>query len=119
MFSILASGSDDMSVILWDPFCYKIIKVVRTKHVGNIFSVKVSNITLTLMYFMCVQFLGDGSLIATGAADTRVMVQSLNAKPDQAIHLNCGCHLNRVKRLATDPNQPIVFWSASEDGLVL
>lgn len=68
---------------------------------------------------MNIQFLGDGSLIATGAGDTRVIVQSVTSDIDQAVHLNCGCHLSRVKRLATDPNQPIVFWSASEDGLVL
>lgn len=39
---ILASGSDDMNIILWDPFRYKSLKVLRTRHVGNIFSVKVS-----------------------------------------------------------------------------
>lgn len=69
--------------------------------------------------FVCCQFLGDGSLIATGAGDTRVIVQSINGTPENEVHLSCGCHLGRVKRLATDPNQPIVFWSASEDGLIM
>lgn len=48
-----------------------------------------------------------------------MIVQSVDAAPDSSLHLNCGCHLGRVKRLATDPNQPVVFWSASEDGLVM
>lgn len=38
---ILASASDDMNIILWDPFRYEKKLVLRTHHQGNIFSVKV------------------------------------------------------------------------------
>lgn len=39
--SILASASDDLHVILWDPFRYKQLHNISTGHTGNIFSVKV------------------------------------------------------------------------------
>lgn len=39
---LLASGSDDLNVILWDPCKHKKLASVRTAHSGNIFSVKVS-----------------------------------------------------------------------------
>jgi WD and tetratricopeptide repeat-containing protein 1 len=38
---ILASGSDDVKVILWDPFVKKKKLEIHTGHKGNIFSVKV------------------------------------------------------------------------------
>lgn len=37
----LASGSDDTTVIIWDPFRHKKLKSIPTTHIGNIFSVKV------------------------------------------------------------------------------
>ncbi|CAG9768911.1 unnamed protein product [Ceutorhynchus assimilis] len=99
--SILASGSDDTKVILWDPVRRKQIHTVATNHFGNIFSVK---------------FLGiNNSLIATAAGDCRVLVQSIT---DSTI-LECNCHKHRVKRLATSPLEPVLFWSAGEDGLVM
>jgi len=39
--SLLASGSDDVQVIIWDPFRKKQLTTIRTGHNGNIFSVKV------------------------------------------------------------------------------
>lgn len=58
--------------------------------------------------------------MATGAGDCRVIVQSMEqAILRQAPHLDCGCHVGRVKRLATAPDQPLLFWSAGEDGLVM
>lgn len=102
----LASGSDDTTVLIWDPFRHRLLTMVHTPHIGNIFSVK---------------FLGsDDSLIATGAGDCRVIVQSVEqGVSHQTPHLDCGCHVGRVKRLATSPDEPLLFWSASEDGLVI
>ena len=40
--SLLASGSDDRYVILWDPLKHKKLTAINTGHQGNIFSVKVS-----------------------------------------------------------------------------
>ncbi|XP_017786841.1 PREDICTED: WD and tetratricopeptide repeats protein 1 isoform X2 [Nicrophorus vespilloides] len=99
----LASGSDDTNVRIWDPFANRCLHVIPTKHVGNIFSVK---------------FVGDGSMVATGAGDCKVIVQSIENNEKQAI-MDCICHAGRVKRLATAPDQPHLFWTAAEDGLIL
>lgn len=58
--------------------------------------------------------------IATAAGDCRVIVQSIpGAITKSPPILECNCHVNRVKRLATSPNEPTLFWSAAEDGLVI
>ena len=41
--SLLASGSDDLDIILWDPLKKKLVTKIQTGHSGNIFSVKVRN----------------------------------------------------------------------------
>ncbi|XP_011200013.2 WD and tetratricopeptide repeats protein 1 [Bactrocera dorsalis] len=101
---ILASGSDDFCVMLWDPFRKRCLRSITTKHSGNIFSVK---------------FLPrhNDALIATAAADRSIYVFDVN-RPNDAI-LSCTCHVGRVKRLATAPDSPFVFWSAGEEGSIL
>lgn len=42
LFSLLASGSDDLNIILWSPFLEKQFHTIQSGHHGNIFSVKVS-----------------------------------------------------------------------------
>ena len=57
--SILASGSDDFHVMLWDPFRRKKMTDIDTGHQGNIFSVKVVAVTndFKLQYFIPYLFL--------------------------------------------------------------
>ncbi|XP_026318879.1 WD and tetratricopeptide repeats protein 1 [Hyposmocoma kahamanoa] len=98
--SVLASASDDLRVILWDPFRYKLLHNIATGHTGNIFSVK---------------FLTP-DVIATCAADNTVRARTVYG--DAAL-LECACHCGRVKRLATAPDNPHLIWSAAEDGLIL
>lgn len=104
---LLASGSDDNRVIIWKPFHHKPVLDLITPHQGNIFSVK---------------FLpnsGD-ALIATGAADRCCYVFDINRATDKSSPCwKCNCHTQRVKRLATVPESPCVFWSAGEDGRIL
>ncbi|XP_046437062.1 WD and tetratricopeptide repeats protein 1-like [Daphnia pulex] len=108
--SILASGSDDLHIILWNPFLKKKIANIDTGHQGNIFSVK----------FMPQSM--DG-LVASAAGDGRVKIhwvdhaQSMNSTPQTS--LQCNCHVGRVKRLATAPDIPYLLWSGAEDGTVM
>lgn len=101
--SLLASGSDDLHVMLWNPLKHKTISRIRTGHQGNIFSVK---------------FLpqSNDSLLVTGAADHRISVHDVNQGETTQVF---NYHLGRVKRIATAPNVPYVFWSAAEDGTVM
>ncbi|XP_066582568.1 WD and tetratricopeptide repeats protein 1 [Prorops nasuta] len=98
----LASASDDMNVILWDPFRYEKKLVLQSGHDGNIFSVK----------FMPKS---NDSIVVTGAADCRVHVHSLTLTEPM---LSCICHSGRVKRIGTAPSVQSMFWTSGEDGLI-
>lgn len=102
---LLASGSDDRNVILWDPFkATNKRTTIKTNHQGNIFSIK----------FMP-EF--SDNLVATCASDGAVSITNILANETV---LDCkSCHANRVKRLAVHPNQPTLLWSASEDGYIM
>ncbi|XP_069828739.1 WD and tetratricopeptide repeats protein 1 isoform X2 [Dendropsophus ebraccatus] len=99
---LLASGSDDQHMMLWDPFRHKKLLSMHTSHTANIFSVKF------------LPHSGDRVLI-TGAADAKVHVHDVSAK--ETLHVFSE-HTNRVKRVATAPMWPNTFWSAAEDGLI-
>ncbi|XP_054271987.1 WD and tetratricopeptide repeats protein 1-like isoform X1 [Macrosteles quadrilineatus] len=99
---ILASASDDFQVILWDPFRHRKIQTIQTIHHGNIFSVKFLPGT------------NDNTLV-TGAGDFQVHTIDVTLKETTQV---CACATGRVKRLATAPQVPFLFWSASEDGAV-
>lgn len=105
---LLASGSDDNYVILWNAFTRRSVMEFRTPHQGNIFSVKF------------LPHSGD-ALIATGAADRNCFVFDVNRIEDVSATpiWKCSCHKQRVKRLATSPDNPNMFWSAAEDGRIL
>ncbi|KAL4233448.1 WD and tetratricopeptide repeat-containing protein [Mactra antiquata] len=101
--SLLASGSDDVQIIIWDPFREKKLTSIQTGHYGNIFSVK---------------FLpsSNDNIIVSGAADSKVRVHDIEAKETTHIFT---CHASRVKRIATAPKIPFMFWSAAEDGCIM
>lgn len=101
---ILASASDDFHVMLWDPFTHRQLYDLMTPHDGNIFSVK---------------FIPErnNSVLATGAGDSRTFVFDINRGNDFPLR-KCTCHGQRVKRLATVPGHPTLFWSSAEDGKV-
>lgn len=108
--SILASGSDDLHILLWNPFLKRKIASIDTGHQGNIFSVKFMPQTK------------DG-LVASAAGDGRVKIHwvehasAINTTPQTS--LQCNCHVGRVKRLATAPDVPYLLWSGAEDGTVM
>ncbi|CAH8429513.1 unnamed protein product [Dicrocoelium dendriticum] len=100
--TLLASGSDDFCIIIWNPFERRNIFTMHTGHAGNIFSVKfLPNVNEYLM--------------VTGAADAKVRVHDVRHMETRHIF---SCHHRRIKRLANVPAEPYLFWSASEDGTV-
>lgn len=101
--TILASSSDDTSVILWNVFQRKKIASFKSGHTANVFSVNFLPFT-------------NDNLIATCAADAGVRVWDTNA---QASIYSKTSHIGRAKRIATAKDSSNVFWSAGEDGLVL
>ncbi|KAF0288714.1 WD and tetratricopeptide repeats protein 1 [Amphibalanus amphitrite] len=101
--TLLASGSDDYQVCLWQPQRDKLLHTIPTTHSGNIFSVK----------FMPES--NDG-VVATCAADCHLKV--IDVRFSEVTH-QCSCHHGRVKRLAVAPHLPYLVWSAGEDGLIM
>jgi len=99
---LLASGSDDKTVIIWDGLVGKLIARVDTPHEGNIFDV--------------VWLPGsEDQLVGTGAGDCKVCL--VNIETGTTVREVSG-HQSRVKRLATSVDSPGVLWSGGEDGLV-
>ena len=58
---------------------------------------------------------GDNTVV-TGAADSKIRVHDVSTKETTNVFT---CHASRVKRIATSPKEPFVFWSAAEDGCVM
>lgn len=92
-------------MILWDPLRGRTLQTVRTKHTGNIFSVKF------------LPHSGDG-LAASGAADSRVQVHDLG-RGGESVHVFARHHFGRVKRMDVAGDEAHMLWSAGEDGLIL
>lgn len=95
--ALLASGSDDRRLHLWDARARKSLLSCDTGHRANIFGVR---------------FLGSEGVLATCAMDGEVRVHQLAAHSSERFI----CHENRVKAIDVDPSTPSVFFSASEDG---
>ncbi|VDO94965.1 unnamed protein product [Soboliphyme baturini] len=102
--TLLASGSDDFNVIIWDPFLRKNLHTIHTGHTNNVFSVKFLPET-------------NDHVVVSGAGDGKIFAHHLQSTNDTKRVF--ACHFGRVKRLATCPAEPHLIWSASEDGLVM
>ncbi|KAH7727696.1 WD and tetratricopeptide repeats protein 1-like protein [Aphelenchoides avenae] len=100
--TLLASGSDDQHIILWDE-AGRLKQRIQTAHTNNIFSV---------------QFLPCSSdrLLVSAAGDAAVLLHDVDNIRHEAFHIQRWECKNRVKRLAVTPQDPRLFWSASEDG---
>ena len=58
--------------------------------------------------------------MVSGAADCQIRVHDVNiAGAGEASTQVFACHVGRVKRLATAPGLPAMFWSAAEDGTIM
>ena len=91
---LLASGSDDVKVMVWDPFGGKKLQELTTGHEGNIFSVK---------------FMPDtaNNLIVSGAADYKLQLHDMTAGKTVQTYKK---HIYRVKRCEVSAGCPNIFW---------
>jgi WD and tetratricopeptide repeat-containing protein 1 len=64
------------------------------------------------------QFLpnSNDNIVVSGAADSKIRVHDIEGKETTHVF---ACHASRVKRIATAPKVPFMFWSAAEDGCVM
>uniref|UniRef100_A0A1J3IXC2 WD and tetratricopeptide repeats protein 1 n=1 Tax=Noccaea caerulescens TaxID=107243 RepID=A0A1J3IXC2_NOCCA len=108
--SLLISGSDDLRLNIWNYSSRKLLHSVDTGHTANIF---------------CTKFVPETSdeLVVSGAGDAEVRLFNLSGVSSRADDENAvapsalyQCHTRRVKKLAVEPGNPNVVWSASEDG---
>ncbi|PWA91319.1 Tetratricopeptide-like helical [Artemisia annua] len=108
--SLLISGSDDTHINLWSYESRKLLHSIDSGHTANIF---------------CTKFVPETSdeLVVSGAADAEVRLFNLSRLKkrgvvDSAINPSARfqCHSRRIKKLAVEPGNPSVVWSASEDG---
>uniref|UniRef100_A0A183V2V0 WD and tetratricopeptide repeats protein 1 n=1 Tax=Toxocara canis TaxID=6265 RepID=A0A183V2V0_TOXCA len=98
--TLLASGSDDMFVRIWNAEGAA-VHSFSSGHMNNIFSV---------------QFLpsGNDEIIISAAGDTSVRMHTYTHDDSPFVWWSGG----RVKRLAVTRADPLLFWSAAEDGII-
>ncbi|XP_042427263.1 protein ALTERED SEED GERMINATION 2-like isoform X2 [Zingiber officinale] len=107
--SLLISGSDDTRINIWSYNDRGLLHSIETGHNANIF---------------CTKFVPETSdeLVVSGAGDAEVRIFSLSHSSSRSAEApleplaSYKCHTRRVKKLAVEPGNPNVIWSASEDG---
>lgn len=103
--SLLASGSDDLKVVVWDWKCGKSLLSFETKHRSNVFQSK----------FLP---LGGDLHIATCARDGQVRLAQVSAQEGLRSSRKLGSHRGPCHKLAVLKDQPQVILSAGEDGII-
>lgn len=103
--SLLASGSDDLKVVIWDWKCGKSLLSFETKHRSNVFQSK----------FLP---LGGDLHIATCARDGQVRLAQVSAQEGLRSSRKLGSHRGPCHKLAVLKDQPQVILSAGEDGII-
>lgn len=108
---LLASSGDDTIVCVWRPFeevldKEKLFLKFSTGHRANVFSIKFIPSTCDTQIATC-----------SGDSEVRVFNIEYQRKTGSGIR-RYTCHTDRAKRLATEPNNPNLLISCSEDGTV-
>lgn len=104
--SLLASGSDDLNVVVWDWPVGKPLVSFDTKHKGNVFQCK----------FMPLS--GDLHIV-TCARDGQVRLHQVSQTEGVRCTRRLGMHRGPTHKLALLKDQPHIVLSAGEDGCVI
>ncbi|XP_044253982.1 DDB1- and CUL4-associated factor 8 isoform X3 [Tribolium madens] len=104
--TLLASGADDLKVVIWDWKLGKTLLKYKTKHRANVFQSKFLHL--------------HGDLhIATCARDGQVRLAQVNKEEGVRNARLLGSHKGPCHKLIVLPEQPHIVLSAGEDGAVL
>lgn len=104
--TLLASGSDDLKVIIWDWKNGKSLLSFETKHRGNVFQSKFLPLA------------GDLHIV-TCSRDGQVRLAQVSALEGLRSSRKLGVHKGPCHRISVLSEQPQVVFSTGEDGLVL
>ncbi|XP_015834612.2 DDB1- and CUL4-associated factor 8 isoform X2 [Tribolium castaneum] len=104
--TLLASGADDLKVVVWDWKLGKTLLKYKTKHRANVFQSKFLHLY------------GDLH-IATCARDGQVRLAQVNKEEGVRNARLLGSHKGPCHKLIVLPEQPHIILSAGEDGAVL
>eukprot|EP00873_Tetraselmis_striata_P017429 jgi/Tetstr1/437693/TSEL_026348.t2 len=102
---VLVSGSDDLSVILWDWQRGARLLKYDSGHVNNVFQARIMPHS-------------DNRTIISCAADGQVRVGTLSESRTSATTVKAGQHHGRAHKLALEPGSSHCFLSSGEDGVV-
>ena len=102
----LASGSDDLKIIIWDWCRNRALLTYDSGHRGNVFQAKF------------VPFCGDRHIVSC-ARDGHIRLAELSPGGELHSTRRLGVHRGPVHNLSLFPDTPDIFLSAGEDAVVL
>ncbi|XP_019851127.1 PREDICTED: DDB1- and CUL4-associated factor 8-like isoform X1 [Amphimedon queenslandica] len=103
---ILASGSDDLHIILWDWEKGTQLANFESKHMSNVFQAKFMPLT-------------NESVLVSASRDGQVRRHVVSSSGELVATDKVAYHNDSAHKLAIEPDNPHVFLSCGEDGSVL
>lgn len=103
---MLASGSDDLHVVLWDWARGRMMAKYDTGHVANVFQAKFMPHT-------------SDSVLVTAARDGQIRCMVVSSSGSLITSKRVAHHNDSAHKVAVEPDSPHIFLSCGEDGSVL